>query len=145
MYETQSENSSIDIPSLCVTPKQPRDNGRHHKCHDRNQQKVISVLPFNDFILGQIANISDAGLAPWLNHHPSYMRPQEAFVGIVRIEIGVGVAMVSTVSTRPPLDRPFDGTCTCDSEKILERLRGVIGPVGPEAMVARCDACTSAR
>ena len=30
----------------------------------------------------------------------------------IGIEVGVGVTMVRTVTTRPPLDGALDGTCT---------------------------------
>lgn len=62
-------------------------------------------------------------------------------MGIVWVEVGVGVAMVSTVASCPPFDGSFDCTCACESEEILERLSGVVRTVRPEAVIACCYAC----
>lgn len=84
------------------------------------------VLPPHDLVLCQVGHISDPRLTTGLDHHPADVRPQEAFVGIVWVEVGVGVAVVSTVTSCPPFDGTFDGTCASESEEVLEWLRGVV-------------------
>jgi hypothetical protein len=48
--------------------------------------------------------------------------PDKAVVSAIRIKVGIGVAMVSSVSARPPFDRTLDGTSTGHSQRILEGL-----------------------
>ena len=36
----------------------------------------------------------------------------------------------------PPADRTLDGTCAREGEKVLEGGRGIVGAVGPKAVVA---------
>jgi len=69
---------------------------------------------------------------------------EETLVSIVRVKVCISVAMVSTMSTRPPLDGAFDGASTEHSKDILEGKRSVVGAVGPETMITSCDAKTSA-
>lgn len=64
----------------------------------------------------------------------------EAFVSVVGVEVGVGVAVVGAVASGPPLDGTLDGTCTCGGEEVLEGLGGVVRTVSPETMVASGNA-----
>jgi len=54
------------------------------------------------------------------------MSPPETFMGRVRVELGVGVSVMSPMTSRPPLDGSLDGTCTSHGESELERGRGVV-------------------
>jgi len=63
------------------------------------------------------------------------VRVEEALVGVVGVEVGVGVAMVGAVAARPPLDRALDGAGAKDGKEVLERGRSVVRAVGPEPVV----------
>jgi hypothetical protein len=64
-------------------------------------------------------------------------------VGRVRVELGVGVSMVGSVTSGPPLDGSLDGTCTRDGETILERGGSVVRSVSPQSVVTGGDTETS--
>lgn len=99
------------------------------------------MLPADDLVLAEIGDIRDAGLAAGLDNHPAHMGPEETVVGAVRVEVGVGITVVRTVTTSPPLDRALDGTCTGDGEGVFEGFGRVIRAVGPETVVTRGYAC----
>lgn len=63
----------------------------------------------------------------------------------VGVEIGVGVAVVSAVAARPPLDGTFDGAGATEGEEVLEGEGCGVGAVRPQAMVASGDACENGR
>lgn len=99
----------------------------------------MPVLPPDDRVLAQVANVGNTGPAAGLDQHPADMGVEETLVCIVRVEVGVGVAMVGAVTTAPPLDGALHSAGTCHGEKILEGERRVIRPVGPKSVVARGD------
>ena len=75
------------------------------------------VLPPHNGFPAQVTNVGDTGLAAGLDEHPADMRPPETEVRIVRVESGVGVAVMCAVATSPPLDRAFDGAGACDRQE----------------------------
>jgi hypothetical protein len=68
------------------------------------------------------------------------MTVPETLVGIVRVKLGVGVPMVGTVTTTPPLDRTLDGASSEQGKEVLQRQARVVRAVGPKTVVSRCDA-----
>jgi hypothetical protein len=100
------------------------------------------VLPPDDLVAGEVGHVGDTDLASGLDEHPSDVSPPETLVGRVRVELGVGVAVVSAVAARPPLDRALDGARAGERETKLKRNRGVVRSVRPESVVTRGDAKT---
>jgi len=47
-------------------------------------------------------------------------------MGRVRVELGVGISVMSPVTSGPPLDGSLDGTCTSHGESELEGGGGVV-------------------
>lgn len=138
--KAQPEDTSVHETTLGIIPEQPRDEGRKAESHEQNQLKVPPVLPPHNRVLRQVTDVCNTGLAPGLQQHPSHVTVPKAFVGIVRVEFGVGVPMVGTVTATPPLDRTLDGTRSEESEKVLQRKAGVVCAVGPKTVVSRGDA-----
>ena len=99
------------------------------------------MLPPHNLVLAQITDVGYAWLAAGFEKHPADVGVPEALVSVVWIQISVGVTVVSTVASGPPLDRTLDGTCASHSQSVLERLRGVVCPVSPQTMIASSDAC----
>jgi len=83
-------------------------------------------LPPDDLIFAKIRDIGNTWLAPRLDNHPANVRPEQTTMSIVWVEVGVRIPVVRTVSTRPPLDRSFHGTCTSNCKKVLERLGCIV-------------------
>ena len=57
----------------------------------------------------------------------------------IRIEMSIGVAVVSAVATGPPLNRALDGTGTKKSEHVFKGSRRVVRTVCPEAVISGSD------
>lgn len=103
------------------------------------------MLPANDLVLAQVANVGDSRLAARLHHHPPHVGPEKTLVRRVRVEIRVCVPVVRAVSPRPPLDGPFDGPGATKGKEILEWEGGGIRAVGPKTVVAGSDTCNYAQ
>jgi hypothetical protein len=73
MDKGQSRDTSIDIPALPVTPTEPTNKCRHDECHEKHEPNVVLVLPLDDRVPCQIANVCGTGLATRLNDHPTNM------------------------------------------------------------------------
>jgi hypothetical protein len=121
MDETESCGSSVEESTLPVTPTQTRDKGRNKPTAGDDELNVPAVLPPDDRVLAQVANVCDTNLIPRFQNHPADVRPPEALVRIVGVKVGVGVTVVCTVSARPPLDRPLNGTGSSHGQEVLER------------------------
>ena len=138
MDEAQTRCASKEEATLPVSPKR-RDGGREEESEGDDEVDVPAVLPPDDCGLAQVADVGNTGLAAGLQQHPSDVGEPEASVRVVRVELGVCVAMVRTVTTRPPLDGAFDRAAPRDGKEVLQRLGRVVGPMGPEPMVAGRD------
>jgi hypothetical protein len=118
--ENQPEQTRIKITALRVSPSQPGNNGWNNKGHGDKKPKVIPVLPPDNIVPGEITDICYARLAARFDDHPADMRPQKAAVSVVRIKICVSVAMVCTVTPRPPFNGTLDCACADRSEEVLQ-------------------------
>ena len=119
MDETQPQYTGIHISALRIIPKIPRDECGDGETHDEDQRDEILVLPLNDCALGEVRHVRHAGSPTGFEHNPSHMRVEEPLMGIIRIKVGVGVAMVGTMATTPPFNRTLDGACTGDCKDVL--------------------------
>lgn len=63
------------------------------------------------------------------------MGPPEPPLGVVRIEVRVGVAMVNAVRAGPPADGALNRAGAGGGEEELEDWVGGVGAVGPETVV----------
>lgn len=89
------------------------------------------MLPPHDFILAQIADVGNTGLASGFEKHPANVGVPESLVSIVWVQVGVSVPVVGTVAPGPPPDRALDGASASHCQSILERLRGIVCSVSP--------------
>lgn len=144
MHKHQPQHTGIDISAPRVSPEQPRNDGRQHEAHQDDHGQIVLVLEPDDGVLAQIADVRNTRLPPGLDEHPTDVTPEEALVGVVGVEVGVGVAVMGTVATAPPLNGALDGTSTKEGQHILQRETGVVCAVTPETVVARGDAETGA-
>jgi hypothetical protein len=79
------------------------------------------VLPPDYGVLAQIADVGHTKLMTRLQKHPTNMREPETLVGVVRVEVSVGISVVRPVTSGPPLDGTFHSTGSRKSEIILQR------------------------
>ena len=127
----QTSKGAIKVTAAPVPPEIAGDDGRKEDAHEEDEGDEPVVLPADDGVAGEIGDISDTRFATGLEEHPTDVGPEEAAMGTIGIEVGVGVAMVSTVTARPPLDRALNRTCASESEKVFEGTRGIVGTMGP--------------
>ena len=104
MDEAKTSGTRVHEATRKVTPTEPADSGGQDKAHAEDEGAVPAVLPPDDLILAQVADISHARLAAGLDKHPADVGPPKALVSVVRVKRRVGVAVVRAVAARPPLD-----------------------------------------
>jgi len=131
MNKNEPRNPGKEVAALPVAPKQTRDGGRDTESKGQKQGNIPAVLPPHNLVLAQIADVGDAGLTTWFEEHPTDVGKPEALVSVVRVQVGVSVTVVGTVAPGPPFNRTLDGTSTSHSQYVLQRLRGIVRPVGP--------------
>lgn len=79
------------------------------------------MLESNDRVVRQVANVGNTGFPPGLHDHPANVGPNKTVVSSVRVEVGIGVPVVGTVASGPPLDGPLDSTGSSHGEEVFER------------------------
>ena len=129
--EAQAGRAGEEEAAAGVAPAQPCDEGREEEAHADDEVDVPAVLPTYDLVLGQIGDISDTRPAAGLDEHPADVAVPEALVRVVRVEVGVGVAVVCAMATRPPLDGSLDGAGAGSGKEVLQRLGCVVATVCP--------------
>jgi len=140
MDENETKDTRIDVSSTSVSPQKPGKNRGYDEAHEENQLEIMPVLPPHYLVLAQIADVRHTRPTARLQEHPSYMRVPETLMGVVRVEVGVGIAMVCPVTSRPPLDRAFDSTGSRKGKIILQRNRCIVRPMCPKPVVPCGDA-----
>jgi hypothetical protein len=142
MDKQEAGGTSKEVSTTPVTPKGTGNNGGQNDRHKEQQPDIVLVLEADNGVVDEVGDVSDTGLAAGLENHPANVRPEQTVVSSIGIEISVGVTMVSTVSSRPPLDRTLDGTSSGKGEDVLEGDRSVVGTMCPQTMVACSDTQT---
>lgn len=92
------------------------------------------MLPPDDLGSSQVRDVGNTDLGSRLEDHPTDVSPPEPFVSRVRVEVGVGVTVVSSVSSGPPLDGSLNGTGSGTCEDVFEGSRGGVRSVGPQSL-----------
>ncbi len=116
--EEDAEDSGVEETAEPVAPtKAAREQGEK-KAHDYDDFEVVAVLPNDDRVLIEIGNIGTANtLGILLHQHPPKVGVEETFTDGVWILVGVGVAVMRTVVSRPPSDRTLDGSTSDSGEE----------------------------
>ena len=138
--EADTEDTTVNEAAEEVTPEETTEQSREDESHEDDRLDVVAVLPDDDRVFVQVSDVGTAlVLGVLLENHPSHVRVEKTLADRVRILFGIGVTVVSAVTSRPPSDGAFDGTGTNGSEVDLERSSGLVGRVSPQTMVAGSD------
>lgn len=137
--EHQSSGTGKKESSSPVSPSESSDGHREEESHGDDEREIPLVLPDDDLVLGQIGDVGDSRLSSRLEDHPSNVRPEQSLVRGVGVEIGIGVSVMRSMSSRPPFNRSFDGTGSSEGEEVLEGERRGVRAVGPKPVVAGGD------
>ena len=140
VHHAHSHRPCVDVPAPPVVPEIPRDGGGDGETHYEDQPHVPALLPAHDRALAEVAHVRDAGLAPWLDEHPANVAPPKTAICVIRVKVGVDIAVVSTVATGPPSDGTLGCTSTGQCEEYLQRRRSIVRAMRPKAVISCGDA-----
>lgn len=143
MNEDEPGSSSEEVTTLPITPEDTRDDSWDNECHGQQEWNVPFMLPANYGIVVEVGDISNTGLATRLDDHPTDVRPYKTVVGTIWIQVGIGVTVMSAVTTGPPLDRALYSASSSQSKSVLQWQRGIVGTMGPQTVITRCNTKTS--
>ena len=105
LNEEDSKNPSVDKSTEPITPSQTGNETRKDQSHDDDGFDIIPMLPHDDGVFVQIRNIRTTDPLWILFHdHPTKVRIQETLSNRIRILVGIGISMMSTMIPRPPSD-----------------------------------------
>lgn len=99
------------------------------------------MLEFDDIVPAEVTDIGNARLSTGFDQHPTDVTPVKAFVSVVRVELSVSIPVVSSVTTRPPLDGTLNCTSASKGEEVLQRLGSIVRAMSPETVVTRGNTC----
>ena len=93
------------------------------------------MLPSYDLVVLEVTCIGGARFDTGFCEHPADMRPPQAAMSTIWVEVGVSVAVMSAVVSTPPFDRTLHCAGTRYREEVLQWLGGIVSPVRPETMI----------
>ena len=64
------KETGVEVPTAPVTPKTTGNGCRDNDAPNQRDRKVVSILPLNDRVLAQVADVSRAGLDSRFYEHP---------------------------------------------------------------------------
>lgn len=131
MDEAQTGGTSEDVATHRIVPAEVANESREDEADEKDEAAVPTVLPPDNLVLAQVADVGNTELTARLDEHPTDVRPEEALVCVVGVECRIRIAMVRAVTTAPPLDGALDRTGACEGEEVLQRLRRVVSAVRP--------------
>ena len=135
MDKAETGSTREHISAHKVAPTEATNKSREDEAAGKNECAVPAVLPPDDLVLAQVADIRNTRLPAGLDEHPPNVRPPKAFMRVVGVERCVGVTVVSTVATSPPADRTLNGTAANQGEPDAERQGSRVGAVSPETVI----------
>lgn len=137
LNEEDSKDTSIDETTPPVSPAKSTDQSWENQTHEDDDLEVVLVLPDDDRVFVEISDVGAANsLGVLLHDHPPKVGIQKTFADGIRILIGVGIAVMSTVVPSPPSDGTFNSTSANCSKIDSQRERGRVRAMSPETMVS---------
>jgi len=114
--EKDTENTSVNIAASPVTPAEAGNKRWEDDAHDKCDPNVVLVLPDDNRVLVEIADVGTANSFGVLLHdHPTQVAVEEALANAVGIFGSVCVTVVGSVVAGPPSDAAFNSTGTTES------------------------------
>ena len=109
MYNSQPKKASVIEAAPPISPTQPRNDRRQEQAEEEGKCEEPVMLPCHNGILFEVADICGAVTVARLDEHPANMGPQKSMLCTVRVEVGIGVAMMCSVMSCPPFDGSLNG------------------------------------
>lgn len=122
LNEADTQDTAVDKATHPVVEQETTEEGGEDEAHEDDRLQVVLMLPDNNGVFVKVGNIGTASaLRILLEDHPSQVRVEKTLANRVRILLSVGITVMSSVATRPPADRSFDGAGTDCGKVNLER------------------------
>ena len=126
MDERDAPHAGVVPPSPPISPSEASHNCGEGVTDNWYDGEVPAMLPLHDFVLLQIANVSMSGLHTGLHKHPTDMSVEETALRVIGVKWGVGIAVMRSVSSSPPVHRALNSTRSHQAKEILQRSGSVI-------------------
>lgn len=137
MDKDETKDGGKEVASAPVTPAETSHGGGEDETHDEDKEEVVFVLPLNELVLVEVVDVSVANLPSGaLDQHPANVGKEETAMGAVGVLLSVGPAVVSAVSTGPPLDGALNGASAQQGENKAQGGSCVVCAMCPQAMVS---------
>ena len=100
--EEDAQDACIDEATVPVTPAQPCHGHGEYETHEEDDLEVVLVLPYDDWVFVQVADVSTADSLWVLPHqHPAKVAVEQSFPHGVGVFVSVGVAVMCAVIAGP--------------------------------------------
>ena len=101
--EENPEDSAVDEAAEPVAPAETAGKHGKEEAHEHDHLEIVAVLPNDDWVFVEVGYVGTADtLWVLLHQHPSEVGVEETFADRVWVLVGVGVAVVGSVISRPP-------------------------------------------
>mmetsp|Transcript_5118 Transcript_5118/g.16228 ORF Transcript_5118/g.16228 Transcript_5118/m.16228 type:complete len:387 (+) Transcript_5118:650-1810(+) len=131
----------VEVPAEPVAPAEAADERGGDDAAQHREAEVVLVLVADRPRRVEVRDVDVAEVRVVLLHeHPPDVGEEEAALGVVRVEVGVDVAVVDAVVARPPLGRALEGAAARKEHRPLQELVAVVRAVREHAVVSGGDA-----
>lgn len=97
--DEDTQNGGVNESTNPVAPAEASNESGENKSHEEHALHEVPVLPDNDRVLVQIGDVGTTdALGVLLHDHPAEMAVEETLSNGVRILLGVGISVVSTMT-----------------------------------------------
>ena len=122
LHKEDSQDARVDETTSPIAPAKSSDGHGKEDPGDEHYDKVMLMLEPDDGILVEVCDISTAD-SPWilLHDHPAEMTVEETLADTVRVFVGVGVSVVSSMISGPPSNGALHASGAAEGEEDLER------------------------
>jgi hypothetical protein len=135
--EEDAQDAGVDEAALPVAPAEASDEAGEDQAHEDDGLDVVAVLPDDDGVVVQVRDVGTAdALGVLLHDHPAEVRVEQALPDGVGVLVGVGVAVVGTMVSRPPADGALDGATAHSCQEQLEGSGRRVRAVSPQPVIA---------
>src|SRR6202040_3635205 len=133
---TNEETTERAAPAV---PRKP-EQGRQNKANEHGDNMHMSMLPHDERVFSQIANVIERRLRPQLEKEPADVRMEKTFGDVVRIFIMVDMFVVAAMFARPHEHGIFERTRSENQREEAHRQFRTESHVGKQSMIPKCDA-----
>ena len=103
MEKKETKDAGEEVTTTIVAPAQAADERGNDEGHDERETEIVTVLPLDCLVVGEIGDVGGTGFAARFEEQPADVRVEDTLVSTVRIKVSVGIAMMGSMTSCPPL------------------------------------------